>query len=133
MKINFSIILNLYMTGHTQNIKKKFNHLLIFTDLACGGNLTEIKGNITGPTNLPFNQSSFVCNWKLMPPENMISNNSLTMTIKVTGLLGGPERTNIIRRNCIYPQYIELHGKIKRNINIIFHSRSSATIIMKYI
>ncbi|TGZ53188.1 Cubilin [Temnothorax longispinosus] len=77
----------------------------------CGGTLREVQGNITGPTIPPFNQSSYVCHWKLLPPENMISpvgDSRLTMTMKVIGLLGGPERSSIIRRNCIYPQYIEV-------------------------
>ncbi|XP_071569184.1 cubilin isoform X2 [Temnothorax nylanderi] len=78
----------------------------------CGGTLREVQGNITGPTIPPFNQSSYACHWKLLPPENMISpvgDSRLTMTMKVTGLLGGPEwRASIIRRNCIYPQYIEV-------------------------
>ncbi|XP_012062648.1 PREDICTED: cubilin [Atta cephalotes] len=79
----------------------------------CGGSLRTIEGNITGPTSPPFNQSSYVCNWKLEPPENMISSvgdTRLTLTIKVTGILGGSEHSQIIRRSCIYPQYIEIHG-----------------------
>lgn len=92
--------------------------LLIFTDtlcfVACGASLRELEGNITGPTTLPFNQTSYVCHWKLEPPENMISlsnDTGLTLTIKVTGNLGGHESENNIKRNCFFPQYIELQGK----------------------
>nr|XP_012218853.1 PREDICTED: cubilin-like [Linepithema humile] len=77
----------------------------------CGASLRELEGNITGPTTLPFNQTSYVCNWKLEPPENMISlsnDTGLTLTIKVTGNLGGHESENNIKRNCFFPQYIEL-------------------------
>jgi len=79
--------------------------------------LREVEGNITGPTSLPFNQSSYVCHWRLEPPENMIASvadSGLTLTIKVSGFLGGPERIAFSRRNCIYPQYIEVQGKIKK-------------------
>ncbi|KAL0113327.1 hypothetical protein PUN28_012468 [Cardiocondyla obscurior] len=78
----------------------------------CGGSLKEESGNITGPTSLPFNQSSYVCHWKLEPPDNMIipfTNNRLTLTIKITGILGGSERA-FIRKNCIYSQYVEVQG-----------------------
>ncbi|XP_050461753.1 cubilin-like [Cataglyphis hispanica] len=78
----------------------------------CGGNLRQLEGNITGPTSLPFNQTSYVCYWTLEPPENMIGSiydNRTTLTIKVTGYLGRSENhANIVRRNCIYNQFIEL-------------------------
>lgn len=89
---------------------------------ACGGNLRQLEGNITGPTSLPFNQSSYVCNWILEPPENMVGpiyDNRLTLTIKVTGYLGRFEnRPGIIRKNCIVPQFIKLQGKIKKYYSI---------------
>lgn len=92
---------------------------------------------------MPFNETSFFCNWKLEPPEHMINLanvTGLTLTIKFTGSLGdyfqprapysiletGFNRNirpnfrigvdnfrSIIRRNCEYPQYLELHGKIR--------------------
>jgi hypothetical protein len=82
-----------------------------------------VEGNITGPTTLPFNQTSYVCHWKLEPPENMISQfngtDGLTLTLQVTGNLGGYDNENI-RRNCFSSQYIELHGK---RYYFIFYSR----------
>lgn len=107
-----------------QNAKKNFKQL-IFTDsftVACGGSLRNVEGNITGPTSLPFNQSSYVCHWRLEPPENMIvpgADSLFTLTIKLTGHFSGPERASIIRKNCIYPQYIEIHGKIKNTMSFV--------------
>jgi len=43
-----------------------------------------------------------------------VADSRLTLTLKVTGFLGGPERMAFNRRNCIYPQYIEVQGKIKK-------------------
>ncbi|XP_014475365.1 PREDICTED: cubilin [Dinoponera quadriceps] len=76
---------------------------------ACGRILTNSEGNITGPVNLPFNESSYICNWKLSQPFEYLSrsdgNTSKTLTLKVTGNFGGSEA---FRGNCIFPQYIEL-------------------------
>ncbi|XP_039305004.1 cubilin isoform X2 [Solenopsis invicta] len=100
----------------------------------CGRNLREIEGNITGPTKLPFNQSSYICHWKLEPPENMVaSTDGLTLSLKVTGILGGPsyrEFSNHIRRQCIYPQYIELQdiGMLCGNITEPRYLRSPKLI-----
>ncbi|XP_011637168.1 cubilin-like [Pogonomyrmex barbatus] len=77
----------------------------------CSGLVRQVEGNLTGPTNLPFNETSFVCHWRLQPPEYMISlinSSGLTLSVRVIGFLGGPEYA-IIRINCIYPQYIEIH------------------------
>lgn len=115
----FPIIFNFCMTI-IKNIRRNIYDLLIFLDnaralsVACGGILRQLEGNITGPTSLPFNQSSYVCFWTLEPPESMttIYDNRLTLTIKVVGYLGRSEnRVNLIRENCIYPKYIELLGK----------------------
>lgn len=81
--------------------------------VACGGILREVGGNITGPTNRPFNETSYVCHWTLEPPNMFGSaNNSLTMTLKVSGYLGGENVSNT-RRNCGSHQYIGLLGKIR--------------------
>lgn len=100
-----------------------YNLLIFFNNVlpaACGGNLRQLEGNITGPTSLPFNQSSYACYWILEPPESMVGStydNRLTLTIKVTGYLGRfDNRASIIRKNCILPQFIELQGKIKNII-----------------
>ncbi|EZA59389.1 Cubilin [Ooceraea biroi] len=106
----------------------------------CGGNLREPAGNITGPRSLPFNESSYVCNWKLEPPESMIdlaNNTGLTLTIKVSGFLGRTDNAavqsyNLIHfrtyspRNCFIPQYIVLQdiGIICRNLTEPAYLRS---------
>ncbi|EFN89302.1 Cubilin, partial [Harpegnathos saltator] len=88
----------------------------------CGGRLSGREGNITGPTTRPFNESSYICNWKLVSPlyrfipgnlahfTNIANtaNNNFTLTIKVVGDLGEFEISP--RGKCIYPEYIELHG-----------------------
>lgn len=92
--------------------------------VACGGNLRELEGVITGPTNLPFNETSYVCYWTLEPPENMISSandSSMTMTIKVNGYLGGFESRSTNKKNCLSSQFqlIELEGKTIDTIQVL--------------
>jgi len=80
--------------------------------VACGASLREVEGNLTGPTTLPFNQTSYVCHWKLQPPENMIgqfNGTGLTLTLRVIGNMSGHESN--IKKKCFSTQYIELHGK----------------------
>ncbi|EFN66210.1 Cubilin [Camponotus floridanus] len=102
----------------------------------CGGNLRQLEGNITGPTSLPFNQTSYVCYWILEPPESMVGSiydNRLTLTIKVTGYLGRSEnRLGIIRKRCIFPQFIELQdvGSLCGNITEPRYLRSPKMINM---
>lgn len=125
-KYIFPIVIDFYITI-IKNIRRNIYNLLIFLNnvlpAACGGNLRQLEGNITGPTSLPFNQTSYACYWILEPPESMvgsISDNRLTLTIKVTGYLGRSEnRAGIIRKNCIRPQFIELQGKIKNTIQFL--------------
>jgi len=97
--------------------------------VACGGHLREIAGNITSPSGLPFNESSYVCNWKLEPPESMIdlaNNTGLTMTIKIIRFLSGSNSVvqdlmmRSMPRNCLLPQYIELQGKKKDLFSCLF-------------
>ncbi|KAH0948163.1 hypothetical protein HN011_006977 [Eciton burchellii] len=100
----------------------------------CGGHLREIAGNITSPSGLPFNESSYVCNWKLEPPESMIdlaNNTGLTMTIKIIGFLSGSNNVQDLMmrsmpRNCLLPQYIELQdiGILCRNLTEPAYLRS---------
>lgn len=88
--------------------------------VACGKVLMGLEGNITGPTSQPFNESSYVCNWRLVSPEYAVkldNNTSMTLMIKVTGYLGGYRTTS--GRNCILTQYLELRGKIKDSIQFL--------------
>jgi len=104
----------------SRNVNRSLS-LIAASFVACGGHLREIAGNITSPSGLPFNESSYVCNWKLEPPESMIdlaNNTGLTMTIKIIGFLSGSNNVQDLMmrsmpRNCLLPQYIELQGKRK--------------------
>ncbi|XP_029168402.1 cubilin-like [Nylanderia fulva] len=99
----------------------------------CGGHLRQLEGNITTPTSLPFNQTSFVCYWKLEPPENMIGSiydNRMTLSIKIMGYLSRSDNVSIIRRDCIYPIYVELEdfGRKCGNITTPIYLRSPKMI-----
>lgn len=88
--------------------------------VACGKQLREIEGNITLPTSLPFNETSYFCSWTFKPPEYIngsATDNStgVTLTIKVSSnFQNSPaEEVHSHLDTCSPPltQFIELSGK----------------------
>lgn len=91
-----------------------FINILIFANTACGESLRELDGNITGPVNLPFNETSYICHWTLEPPEylmNSVNDTGVTLTLEVTGDLGATNSSSF-SIPCEFPQYIELSGNV---------------------
>lgn len=82
-----------------------------------------MKGNLSAPRELPFNESSYFCQWIIKPPESLLSNNNtgVTLSIMVTGVIGGI-RGLAFTKLCFNNQYISLKGNkllcyIQRNNN----------------
>ncbi|KAG7199007.1 hypothetical protein KM043_013159 [Ampulex compressa] len=78
----------------------------------CGGLIQEAQGVITPPQTLPFNASSFFCQWSLQPPESLTSmdnDTGLTLSVKVSGYVGGHEGY-FHSKYCVYPQFISVTG-----------------------
>ncbi|CAK9795155.1 Cubn [Anthophora quadrimaculata] len=78
----------------------------------CGGVITSVRGNISGPAVQPFNESSYFCQWDVNAPEsimNNINNTGLTLTLMVTGMIGGI-RGHTFSKHCYSHQYISLTG-----------------------
>ncbi|XP_076655704.1 cubilin [Halictus rubicundus] len=76
----------------------------------CGGTVKSLRGNLTAPTERPFNESSYYCEWSVEAPDSMTNNETdsgVTLSIWATGYVGGIRGiTN--SRYCYYYQYISL-------------------------
>ncbi|KZC14141.1 Cubilin [Dufourea novaeangliae] len=76
----------------------------------CGGVVKAVKGDLTAPIVQPFNASSYYCVWRMEAPDSLVNNgnnNGLTLTIMVTGFVGGV-RGYVYTRFCYNFQYISL-------------------------
>ena len=101
-------------TGYSgRKLNRSF--LSILNILACGGIIRGVRGNVSAPTARPFNESSYFCSWSIEAPESITNNENstgVTLSIKVTGNVGGTARYSF-SRFCYNYQYISLAGKGK--------------------
>ena len=83
---------------------------------ACGGRVQEASGNLYGPTIPPFNESSFVCEWKLRAPDTMLDRHNrtgTTLTVSIFGFIGNGANTE---RSCSQrSKYIQVSGEYVDN------------------
>ncbi|XP_076296135.1 cubilin [Lasioglossum baleicum] len=94
----------------------------------CGGAVKNIKGNLTAPTERPYNESSYYCEWRVEAPDTMKNNmtdSGITLSIWAIGFVGGIRGvTNW--KFCYNYQYISLvdYGQICGNLTEPKHLRS---------
>lgn len=73
--------------------------------------MKNLKGSLSVPNTRPFNETSFYCQWRMEPPEEILhfeNQTGLTMTLKVSGIIGDTRQAT---RNCLfYQQYVRVTG-----------------------
>ncbi|XP_017881696.1 cubilin [Ceratina calcarata] len=110
------MMVGFYLTSGHRGLKFRYH---AEAPAPCGGVISYVRGNLTGPRYRPFNESSYYCQWEMQAPENMIDDNNnnyteLTFTVKVMGVVNGLPHLSR-NRICYNNQYISVTGKIINN------------------